>query len=89
MVAVGIQLIGAVRIQLRRSDGEKLHELTRIIFVGVIALTDVRLAVVHHIQPMPHGRGKRDVIHYLPVIREGLVIQELEVVGIRGRIAYF
>ena len=69
------------------AQGEKLHGFARVIFVGVVAGGDVGLAVVHHVQPVAHGRRQRNVVHDLPVVGECVLIEQTQPIGIAVGVA--
>ncbi len=59
--AIGAELHRAILIQQHGADGEKLHELARIIFIRYGAERRIRGGIVHHIEKSAHRGTERDI----------------------------
>ena len=63
----------------KQADGEQLHQLARVILVGPGVAGWVGLVVVPHVQVLAHGGAERDIFHQRAEVREGIVLQDLQV----------
>ena len=79
--AVAAERERAVGLQLVQPDREKLHDLTRVIFVGARAGDGVGLGIAQRTEIVAHDRAQRDVLEQRAEIAEGAIAEDIVVVG--------
>ena len=80
LAAVGGALFGAVSVELIQADGEQLHHLTGVVFVG-LAAPAVFLLIAFGVQEQAHRRVQRDVFEQLPKVAACAAHQQVPVLG--------
>lgn len=80
-LAFGVELAGAVGVELPEADGEKLHDFPGEVFVGIDAVDGVGLAVAEVAEEDAHGRVGGDVVEEVAVVAKGMFDHEIVVVG--------
>ena len=76
-----IELWGAIVVQLDQANGEQLHELTGIVFIGLTAGDHIALDVTLVGQVIPHGGTQGDLFQQGAVITKSVLLQNIQVIG--------
>jgi hypothetical protein len=85
-LAQRVALRRAVRVELHEADGEQLHELARVVFVGADISRRVRFLIAEHREVHAHHRVQRHVLHQGAEVAECVARQRVVVVGEPERI---
>ena len=78
--AGGIGFGSAIGVELVQADGEQLHHLARVVFIG-LAARRIFFPVALGVEEKAHGRVQRDGLQQVAVIPKGLRGQRVPVVG--------
>ena len=80
-VAAAIQARLAIRLQFKQADGEKLHDLARVIFIGHHFAVFVRFLVLQIGEIDRHRRAVGDVFKRLAKVAEGAGGHDVHIIG--------
>ena len=83
--AVEVSPHAAVAVELRKTEREELHQFASEVFIGRGTGLGVDLVVVDHVEELAHRRIQSNVLHYLAIVGEGIVLQypQVRYVGMR------
>ena len=78
-----VELLRSIVIQLIEADGEELHDFARVVLVGIGG--GVAFVVAEHGEHLAHHRVEGHVLKQCAEVAEGILAQQVVVVGFTAR----